>query len=31
MIKIIEKKPYKSYDNWNDRDCLMYQIGRAHV
>lgn len=24
MIKIIEKKPYKSYDNWNDRDCLMY-------
>ena len=24
MIKIIEKEPYKSYDNWNNRECLMY-------
>lgn len=26
MIKIIEKEPYKNYDNWNDRECLMYPI-----
>lgn len=24
MIKIIEKEPYKNYDNWNMRECLMY-------
>ena len=24
MIKIIEKEPYKSYDDWNNRECLMY-------
>lgn len=26
MIKIIEKEPYKSYDRWNERDCLMYPV-----
>lgn len=24
MIKFIEKEPYKNYDNWNERECLMY-------
>lgn len=24
MIKIIEKEPYKNFDNWNNRECLMY-------
>lgn len=24
MIEIIEKEPYKSYDSWNERECLMY-------
>ena len=26
MIKIIEKEPYKSYDRWNERNCLMYPV-----
>lgn len=24
MIKIIEKEPYKSFDRWKNRECLMY-------
>lgn len=24
MIKIIEKEPYKSFDKWNNQECLMY-------
>lgn len=24
MLKFIEKEPYKSYDQWNMNDCLMY-------
>lgn len=24
MIEFIEKEPYKSYDQWNMNDCLMY-------
>lgn len=24
MIKIIEKEPYKNYDEFNNRECLMY-------
>lgn len=26
MIKIIEKEPYKNYDEFNNRECLMYPI-----
>lgn len=26
MIKIIEKEPYKNYDSWNERECLMYPV-----
>ena len=26
MIEIIEKEPYKSFDNWNERECLMCPV-----
>lgn len=26
MIEIIEKEPYKSFDNWNERKCLMCPV-----
>lgn len=24
MIEFVEKEPFKDYDNWNNRNCLMY-------
>lgn len=26
MIDIIEKEPYKDYDGWDNRECLMYPV-----
>lgn len=26
MIEIVEKEAFKTYDSWNERDCLMYPV-----